>query len=147
MAKYLKENVLHGQDRDDDHSSDNRWRHQESSSFARHAALSSAPKKVREADSHNDISDLADFLNKSRIEPSGAGAAAGTHKPIMIDRNRVEGGGVGAQSATGVSMGGSVDVTDILKTDGREVRCGPLINYRRIEGSMWFGSVLIVTKR
>jgi hypothetical protein len=146
MAKHLKENVLHGRDHDEDHASDNRWRHQESSSFARHAALSSAPKKVREADSHNNVSGLADFLNKSRIEPLGAGAAAGTHKPIMIDRSRAEGGGVVAQSAAGVSMDGDAGVTDILKTDGREVRCGPLINYRRIEGSMWFGSVLIVTK-
>jgi hypothetical protein len=146
MAKYLKENVHHGQDRDDDHSSDNRWRHQESSSFARHAALGSAPKKVREADSHNDVSDLTDFLNKSRIEPSGAGAATGTHKAIVIDRHKAGDGGVGVQSATGLSLDGNIDVADAVRTDGREVRCGPLINYRRMEGLTWFGSVLIVTK-
>jgi hypothetical protein len=146
MAKHLKENVLHGRDHSDDHTSDNRWRHQESSSFARHAALGSAPKKVREADSHNDVSDLADFLNKSRIEPSAAGAAVGTHKPIVIDRHKAGDGGAGAQSATGVPLGGSIDVADAVGTDGREIRCGPLINYRRMEGSTWFGSVLIVTR-
>ena len=143
MAKHLKENLLHGRDHEDDHASDTRWRHQESSSFARHAALGSAPKKVREAASHNGVSDLADFLNKSRIEPSGAGAAAGTHKPIVIDRHTA---GDGAQSATGVSVGGNIDVADAVRTDGREVRCGPLINYRRMEDSIWFGSVLIVTR-
>ena len=143
MAKHLKENVLHGRDHGDDHVSDNRWRHQESSSFARHAALGSAPKKVREADSHNDVSDLADFLNKSRIEPSGTGSAAGTHKPIVVDKHTAADG---AQSATGVSLGGNINVVDAVRTDGREVKCGPLINYRRIERSMWFGSVLIVTR-
>src|SRR5277367_4468657 len=145
MAKHLKENILHGQDHSDGHVSDNRWRHQESSAFARHAALGAAPKKVREADSHNDVSDLADFLNKSRIEPSGAGAAVGTHQPIVVDRPKAGGGGAGTQSATGVSWGGNIDV-DAGRTDGREVRCGPLINYRGMEGSMWCGSVLIVTR-
>jgi hypothetical protein len=143
MAKHLRENVLHGRDHDGDHASDNRWRHQESSSFARHAAVSAAPKKVREADSHNDVSDLADFLNKSRIEPSGAGAAAGTYKPIVIDGHKAE---AVAQNVTEAPTSRSVDVINILKTDGLEVRCGPLINYRRMEGSMWYGSVLIVTK-
>jgi hypothetical protein len=146
MAKHLKENVLHGRDHEDDHASDNRWRHQESSSFARHAALGSAPKKVREADSHNDVSGLADFLNKSRIEPSGAGAAAGIHKPIVIGRHTAGDGGAGAQSTKGVSLDGNIDVANAVKTDGREVRCGPLINYRGMEGPMWFGSVLIVTR-
>ncbi len=146
MAKHREENVPRGQDSDEDHASDSRWRHQESSSFARHAALGSAPKKVREADSHNDVSDLADFLNKSRIEPSGVAAAVGIHKPIIIDRHKAGDEGARTQSATRVSAGGVVDVTEVLKRDGREVRCGPLINYRRMEGSMWFGSVLIVTK-
>jgi hypothetical protein len=143
MAKHLKENVLHGRDHDDDHASDNRWRHQESTSFARHAALGSAPKKVREADSHNGVSDLADFLNKSRIEPTGAGSAPGIHKPIVVDRHTARDE---AQIATGVSLSGNIGVVDAVRTDGREVKCGPLINYRRIEGSMWFGSVLIVTR-
>ncbi|OBT52323.1 hypothetical protein VE04_07233 [Pseudogymnoascus sp. 24MN13] len=30
--------------------------------------------------------------------------------------------------------------------DGREVSCGPLLNYRRMEGNVWFGSVLIVVR-
>jgi hypothetical protein len=32
------------------------------------------------------------------------------------------------------------------ETDGREVRCGPLLNYRRMEGDRWFGSVLVVVR-
>lgn len=31
-------------------------------------------------------------------------------------------------------------------TDGREVRCGPLLNYRRMEDNQWYGSVLMVVK-
>lgn len=152
MASHLKENIIHGRDHSEDHASDNRWRHQESTSFARHAALGAAPKKVREANSHNGVSDLADFLNKSRIEGSGAGPVAGTHKPIVVDRIKVGDGpdaaeqGAGAQNATAVSLSGPGERADVLRTDGREIRCGPLINYRRMEGSSWYGSVLIVTK-
>ena len=32
------------------------------------------------------------------------------------------------------------------QTDGREVRCGPLLNYRRMEDNQWYGSVLMVMK-
>jgi hypothetical protein len=149
MASHLKENIIHGRDHPDDHSSDNRWRHQESSSFARHTALSSAPKKVREPDSHNGVSDLADFLNKSRIEGSGA---TGTHKPIVVDKYKVGDGphtmehGAGGQNSTGVLLSGPGEGEEVARTDGRDVRCGPLINYRRMEGSIWYGSVLIVTR-
>ena len=30
--------------------------------------------------------------------------------------------------------------------DGKEVRCGPLLNYRRMENRTWFGSVLVVVQ-
>jgi hypothetical protein len=33
-----------------------------------------------------------------------------------------------------------------LENDEREVACGPLLNFRRMEGTRWFGSVLVVTK-
>lgn len=32
------------------------------------------------------------------------------------------------------------------QTDGREVRCGPLLNYRRMQDNQWYGSVLMVMK-
>jgi hypothetical protein len=153
MASHEIDNILYGEGHEDTHASANRWRHQESSSFAKHAAVSGGHKKVREADSHHDVSDLADFLNQSRIEGPGPGSAGGSHKPIVIRHDGSEDGaydgadtGYGAQNATGVSLGGPGDGTRSRGTDGREVRCGPLINYRRMEGAWWFGSVLIVTR-
>lgn len=153
MASHYKENILHGRDHTDTHASDNRWRHQESTAFARHAALSSAPKKVREADSHGGVSDLADFLNKSRIDAPDAGASSRTHKPILINTDNKAGVAsksygpeVGVENAGGISLDGQGEVGDTKGTDGREIRCGPLINYRRMEGSTWHGSVLIVTR-
>ncbi|KXJ91773.1 hypothetical protein Micbo1qcDRAFT_161794 [Microdochium bolleyi] len=30
--------------------------------------------------------------------------------------------------------------------DGKEIICGPILNYRRMEGHVWYGSVLVVTQ-
>lgn len=151
MASHYKDTILHGEDHPDTHASATRWRHQESSSFRRHAALSGAPKEVREADGHKGVSDLADFLNKSRIDGT-PGVGAKTHKPIVpaggednSEPDTVD-TGVGAQNATGVASEEPGDGARVRPTDGKEVRCGPLLNYRRMEGSSWFGSVLIVTR-
>ncbi|KAI1425354.1 hypothetical protein F5Y12DRAFT_382643 [Xylaria sp. FL1777] len=107
------------------YASANRWRHQESSAFARAAAV------ARDAHSSGNSKDLSDFLNASRIEPSrpttkGTGNGA-SHQPIVIG-----------------DTDGQVDSAAVH--DGREVVCGPLLNYRRMEGNAWYGSVLVVIR-
>lgn len=106
------------------YASANKWRHQESSSFAR-AAI------ARDAHSGSSSRDLSDFLNASRVEPSrpttnGNGATA-SYKPIVIGE-------------------AERDVDGPATHDGKEIVCGPLLNYRRMEGSAWHGSVLVVTR-
>lgn len=106
------------------YASANKWRHQESSSFAR-AAL------ARDATSGSSSRDLSDFLNASRVEPSrpatNGDGNAGAYKPIVIGQTQT-------------------DVDDPATHDGKEIVCGPLLNYRRMEGSAWYGSVLVVTR-
>ncbi|OTA56417.1 hypothetical protein K449DRAFT_336483 [Hypoxylon sp. EC38] len=121
--------AAHGHDhtRDDEetpnpYASATRWRHQESSSFAR-AAVARDPHS-----SSGHSRDLSDFFNKSRIEgdrPPTNGS--GNYKPIVIG------------NSDGVHEGVGTD-------DGKEIVCGPLLNYRRMEDKTWHGSVLIVTK-
>ncbi|KAI0592900.1 hypothetical protein F4775DRAFT_587201 [Biscogniauxia sp. FL1348] len=101
------------------YASANRWRHQESSSFAR-AAVARDPHT-----SSAGTKDLSNFLNSARVEgerPPTNGT--GNFQPIVI--------------------GGSDGATE--GDDGKEVVCGPLLNYRRMEGSTWHGSVLVVTR-
>lgn len=90
MADRIRDDFDEVRDHHNPGASANRWRHQESSSFARHAA----------ADSH--------------------GVEA---KPITVPG-----------MAVGDGSHGSL-----------EVKCGPLLNYRRMEDETWFGSVLVVT--
>ncbi|GAP92546.1 putative transcription factor protein [Rosellinia necatrix] len=108
------------------YASANKWRHQESSAFAR-AAVARNPQSADTSTSR----DLSDFLNASRIEPArpatnGNGAGV-SYQPIVI----------------GEADGG---VDEALVHDGKEIICGPLLNYRRMEGSAWYGSVLVVTR-
>jgi hypothetical protein len=116
------------------HASATRWRHQESSAFLRHAAHHSRNAAPREEGSGNSTHDLAKFLNTTRVESGKDEASSGGNfKPIMI----------AAAEATGQDdhrHGISGD------HDGKEIVCGPLLNYRRMEGTRWFGSVLIVLK-
>lgn len=111
-------------DMDDDprnpYASANRWRHQESSAYARAAV-------ARDAHSGGSSRDLADFLNASRVEPSRPTTNGTSYKPIVV------GDGAG-------------DVGDVAAHDGKDVVCGPLLNYRRMEGNAWYGSVLVVTR-
>ncbi|KAK0630151.1 hypothetical protein B0T17DRAFT_506648 [Bombardia bombarda] len=146
-----------GDDDDDDddvlhegrnpYASSTRWRHQESAAFAKHARQQAqhAQPMAREADSHSRVGDLADFLNSSRISPDNGAGRPTTPRftPIMA-------GAAGAHSV--VANGGSGEVagpddyqTDV-RPDGKDVVCGPLLNYRRMEGTQWFGSVLVVTR-
>jgi len=142
MASHLRDNILHGRDHTDTHVSANRWRHHESGSFARHA--SAAP---RLADERDGSKDLADFLNSSRVAPpASAGSEKGEkHKPIMVGGNAhngtTEGQSLDTQYDGGASGGKAAQVSD----NGLKVRCGPLLNYRRMENETWFGSVLIIT--
>ena len=118
MASHLKDDVLHGHDHSSAHASDSKWRHQESSSYARHA----------EKDS---------FLNTARVQQGGHDA--GKVHPHGVDY------GAAAQNGTGVVGEGAMQDGDSgMRT---VVKCGPLLNYRRMdtEKKTWLGSVLVVT--
>ncbi|ETS86410.1 hypothetical protein PFICI_00238 [Pestalotiopsis fici W106-1] len=104
------------------------WRHQESGAYAKHAGEARDPHTASA-----NTKDLTNFLNSTRVEPEQPSTdGAGSFQPIVID----EGHGLtdGARDAQALSH------------DGKEVICGPLLNYRRQEGNVWYGSVLIVTK-
>ncbi|KAI5921458.1 hypothetical protein F4810DRAFT_678163 [Camillea tinctor] len=120
MAEHHHDPLLDDEDEArNPYASANRWRHQESSSFAR-AAVARDPHSAGA-----DTKDLSNFLNSARVEgerPPTNGT--GNFQPIVI--------------------GGSDGATE--GDDGREIVCGPLLNYRRMEGNIWHGSVLIVTR-
>lgn len=109
------------------------WRHQESSAFARYAAAnphshtpSGTPRP--EGAGVGNTGALADFLNSNRVESRGNGNAA-SHVPIVVPGG--ENGVLAEQSK--------------IPSDGLEVVCGPLLNYRgMIDNRTWRGSVLIV---
>ncbi|KAK7752864.1 hypothetical protein SLS62_005206 [Diatrype stigma] len=106
------------------HASSNRWRHQESSAFARAAVARDAQT------SSSNTRDLSNFFNSMRVEPEhSAPNGAGNFQPITIGANN----GATAGAAGGASGG------------TKEVLCGPLLNYRRTEDGVWYGSVLVVT--
>jgi hypothetical protein len=136
MASHLRDDLLHGRDHADDHASATRWRHEESRSYARHALAS-----PREADERGGSKDLADFLNTTRVE-APPGSAAPKSKPLMIPGNipKAEVQDINSQ-ATAVPLGEATQAN----TGTMEVKCGPLLNYRRMENETWHGSVLIVT--
>ncbi|TPX16699.1 uncharacterized protein E0L32_003640 [Thyridium curvatum] len=142
------------------HASATRWRHQESSAFARHAVQQQQAghhQKPREPENRGNTSDLANFLNSSRVSPeetvaaaagSGSGSRSGTadgggkrFTPIVV-------GAAEAREATAAGEPGPEDaeIAPDARPDGKEIVCGPLINYRRQEGTTWVGSVLVVTK-
>ncbi|EGY21779.1 hypothetical protein HYQ45_016773 [Verticillium longisporum] len=120
------------------YASASRWRHQESPAFLRHAGQA-VPRHAQET--HGNTSDLASFLNKDRVEPERPTTAehrAGNFKPIMI-------GAAEAKEEIEPRQDAHVDgVENAGVSDGREVVCGPLLNYRRTEGTLWRGSALIV---
>lgn len=146
------------------YASSTRWRHQESSSYAKHAARQQQQQQqqqgggsghghavARDADSHGRVNELADFLNTSRISPDETTERPTTprYKPI------VEGAAEARQAVNGenadgdphlTQFGGAKNDGELGPPDGKEVACGPLINYRRMEGNQWVGSVLVVTR-
>lgn len=126
------------------YASATRWRHEESSQFHKHAGLSLQP---RAAEAKTGTHDLAKFLNSSRVAPdlsptsrpnsSSAKDSTNKHTPIMVD-------GRAAEAAGEPHL--DVDPAQAEPQDGKTIVCGPLLNYRRMEGNHWVGSVLIVTR-
>jgi hypothetical protein len=122
MASDLRDDALDGTGPDDTYASSSRWRHQESSSYRQHAApRDPAPRRSSQA--------LADFFNSDRVKPppSVGSPTSSKHKPLAV---------AGTQHTEVVGDGSGI----------LEVKCGPLLNYRRMENETWFGSVLIVTR-
>ena len=122
------------------YASATRWRHEESSSYRRHAASQMA---ARDAEVRGQTSDLARFLNSSRVDPEDNPAGprepgASKSKPIVIDEAHA--------AAVGEPEPGNVDLAHAVPQDGKTIACGPLLNYKHMEGNLWHGSVLVVTK-
>jgi hypothetical protein len=138
MAAHYRDDLLHGKDHPDTHASANLWRHDESTSFSRHA--SPAP---RLADERHGSKDLTSFLNTSRVEGKGAN---GVHKPIVVSGN-VHSAELESVRAEQEKLAQEDAANGITRNGGgAHVKCGPLLNYRRMEDNTWFGSVLIVTE-
>lgn len=140
--KPLPEEDLHNP-----YASSSKWRHQESSRFARHAGHAHPHDQdqgpAREPTATGTTDDLANFLNKSRIEPEGDSQAGGNFVPLAVAARHAN-----EQEAAehAVVDGGLAQAHNGETPDGREVVCGPLLNYRRMNEGRWHGSVLIVVK-
>ncbi|KAK0669434.1 hypothetical protein QBC41DRAFT_249989 [Cercophora samala] len=142
------------------YASQSRWRHAESSAYAKfeqERAAAAAPHHhhhhhhngpvAREADAQGGVGDLANFLNKSRVEPENTN---GEERPTSMRFKPVMAGAEEARAATGhaedaPAAESAVKASSGPPPDGKEVAVGPLINYRRMEGRDWIGSVLVVT--
>lgn len=121
-----RDNLVPGEDDINPHASSNRGRHQESNSYRPSAA-------PRQPDEREGSKWLSDYLNTSRVEsPKSSGSGASKAKPVVIPGDAQNGGEVG--HAAGDTHGTLV------------VKCGPLLNYRRMENETWYGSVLVVTE-
>jgi len=118
-------------DRTNPYTSSSQWRHQESSRYADYA---STPRGENE---RADSSGLADFFNKSRV-PAPPGSSAGSHKPIVVTPGEHTDGDLKDREKGEPDAWHGRDTT-------LDVKCGPLLNYRRMENKTWFGSVLVVT--
>jgi hypothetical protein len=104
---------------------------------------------AREPEARGRVNDLADFLNASRItsaeveeERRRAGSAPNTprFKPVIAASADIH------KAADGVEPHAESSMPQGPPPDGKDIICGPLLNYRRMEGSRWFGSVLVVVK-
>jgi hypothetical protein len=137
-SQYADEKVRAGAPPPDPYLSSTRWRHEESSSFRRHATPT-----PREADARHGSKDLTDFLKTQRADAGEiAGYGKGGHQPLMVAGNV----GVGSQVQTSHAQDTGTGTVGSDSNGKLEVKCGPLLNYRRMENETWFGSVLVVTK-
>lgn len=128
--------------RNNPHASATRWRHEESSSYRKHASGQHHHSlEPRSAEAKSGTLDLAEFLKSSRVEPDHSGRPISSvpdkHSPIMLDENVANAAGEPHLDD---------DLAQAAPQDGKTVACGPLLNYKRMEGNAWIGSVLIVTK-
>jgi hypothetical protein len=124
------------------HRSANRWRHQESSAFSNYEYLEpAAAGQARPATATGTTGDLASFINKSsRVEPDSHSqhGGGGNYQPLMVASGHAEGNNLPHDAPE--------DGRHDPNADGKEIVCGPLLNYRHMEGARWHGSVLIVVK-
>ncbi|PVH77969.1 hypothetical protein DL98DRAFT_636663 [Cadophora sp. DSE1049] len=114
MASYERDDLKDGNEHIDRLTSANQWRHQESREYR--------------------------ACNQPQVRAANGRDKAGLD---AVDRH------VGEQNTNRMTDDGTVSADGMaaqasLRTDGNEVRCGPLLNYRHMEGSTWHGSVLIV---
>ena len=156
------------------HASSSRWRHAESSAYLRYERDRPSPRPsphpsspgvgvARDAEARTGgVSDLADFFNKSRVDPDelrvpgeGQGQGQAGSRPVTPRFKPVVAGAVEARAATAAATNGNgngVVAQDSegalgeaeVAPDGKGIVCGPLLNYRRMEGGRWVGSVLVV---
>ena len=140
------------------YASANRWRHQESTSFARHAAAPVTQPRDEES-ARSDVRDLTAFLNASRMTPSEAAASvpAGDSPEAKVSAKNSSAPTSGARF-TPILVPGAIDAAAVAaparsdanlngaRPDSPDILVGPLLNYRRMEGDRWFGSALIVTR-
>ncbi|KAK4648642.1 uncharacterized protein QC761_112010 [Podospora bellae-mahoneyi] len=147
-----------GDDARNPYASQSRWRHAESSAYAKyeqeraggaahhhHHHHHNGPV-AREADAQGGVGDLANFLNKSRVEPENPNR---DERPTSMRFKPVMAGAEEARAATGhaedaPAAESAIKASSGPPADGKEVAVGPLINYRRMEGNTWIGSVLVV---
>ncbi|KAK7421045.1 hypothetical protein QQX98_002403 [Neonectria punicea] len=134
MSTYDNDRPLTSDERNP-YASSSRWRHQESSAFAQHAA-------ARSPIQHGSTGDLASFLNKSRIEPDSDANSVHSngekYKPIAVAASGLK--------PPGANLDGSANSSqaEFEAPEGKGIVCGPLLNYRRMEEGRWYGSVLVV---
>ncbi|KAI5466751.1 hypothetical protein BGZ63DRAFT_409934 [Mariannaea sp. PMI_226] len=114
-----------------------RWRHQESSAFAEHAALQAIARSQLEQSENT--AELTEFLNKSRIDPSDEynSTNATLAAPLANPQD---------PASRPASLRAVESSRQVEAPDGKEIVCGPLLNYRRMDGGRWYGSVLVVVR-
>lgn len=134
MAAQVDDGQIPEVDPQNPYASSSKWRHQESSKYARHEAQLQA----RDATTTSTTDELANFLNSTRIEPQAdnhSKQSPGNYQPISLANGQ-------GQPAEDLPVNGQ----EVEASDGKEIVCGPLLNYRRMEQGYWYGSVLVVVK-
>lgn len=136
MASPNDEQAVEGAERNP-HVSRSKWRHQESSAYLRHAAKQGEAREPTAATSTS-TAPLANFLNSDRLEPTGPPPAHGNAQDIIVAAGHADEHAKAAQDHHADER--------VSNTDGRDIACGPLLNYRHTISGRWYGSVLIVIK-
>lgn len=125
MASQQSSGAHHNDPEYNPYVSPSRWRHQESAAYRRHAGHRGPPREPVSTEPSTDA--LANVLNNSRTEPPEEATitvtAAHPYGEEAKDDGRSE-----------------------PQADGKEIVCGPLLNYRYMEHERWYGSVLVVAK-